>query len=167
MVTAAKYRVKMLCSAALIGLTLASATAGCSRLTDQQGYLSDPVLTKNIMPKVDNRQSVIGTLGQPSIAGTFDESVYYYVTRQTEQFAFFTPDPTEHTVMAIYFDDKDNVDRVEYFGLDDIKKVRYADDKTPTRGREMGFLEQLFGNIGRFSGAPGGPGGGGPGGPPP
>lgn len=168
MVTAMVNRAKVLAGALVWSMVLAGATSGCSRLKDQQGYLSDPVLVANIMPKIDNRQSVIGTLGQPSIAGTFDPSVYYYVTRQTEQFAFFTPKPVEHTVMAVYFDDRDNVERVEYYGIEDVEKVKFADDKTPTRGREMGFLEQLFGNIGRFSGAPGGPGGGpgGPGGPP-
>lgn len=138
--------------------------SGCSRLKDQQGYLADPVLVENIAPQIDNRQSVEATLGQPSIAGTFDDKVYYYVTSNTEQFAFFTPDPTSHKVMAVHFDEKDNVDRIEYFGLDDIASVNLEDDKTPTRGREMGFFEQLFGNIGRFSGAPGGAGG--PGGPP-
>jgi len=138
---------------------------GCTGLQDQVGYLADPVLVQNIAPNVDNRQSVEATLGRPSVAGTFDQSVYYYVTRQTEQFAFFTPKPTEHKVMAVYFDARDNVDRVEYFGIEEVASVDLEDEKTPTRGREMGFFEQLFGNIGRFSGAPGaGPGG--PGGPP-
>ncbi|MEM9878795.1 MAG: outer membrane protein assembly factor BamE, partial [Pseudomonadota bacterium] len=76
--------------------------------------------------------------------------------------AFFTPKPTEHKVMAVYFDDRDNVDRVEYFGIEDVAAVDLQGDKTPTRGREMGFFEQLFGNIGRFSGAPVGAGQGGP-----
>lgn len=145
---------------AVITLGGALLLGGCSRLKDQQGYLADPVLVNNIAPRIDNRQSVEATLGQPSIAGTFDEKVYYYVTSNTEQFAFFTPDPTSHKVMAIYFDEKDNVDRIEYFGMEDIASVNPENDKTPTRGREMGFFEQLFGNIGRFSGAPGGGGGG-------
>ncbi|MEM9288751.1 MAG: outer membrane protein assembly factor BamE [Pseudomonadota bacterium] len=164
MVTAEKNHFMRRLMITVAALGVATSAAGCSRLKDQQGYLADPVLVENIMPKVDNRQSVEATLGQPSIAGTFDKSVYYYVTRQTEQFAFFTPDPKEHSVMAIHFDAKDNVERIEYYGLEDVASVSFADDKTPTRGREMGFLEQLFGNIGRFSGAPGGPGG--PGGPP-
>lgn len=147
---------RMIAIGALCGLVLVS---GCSRIKDQQGYLADPILVANIAPKIDNRQSVELTLGQPSIAGTFDASVYYYVTRQTEQFAFLTPAPIDHKVMAVYFDKNDNVERVEYFGLDDVASVNVEDDTTPTRGREMGFVEQMFGNIGRFSGAPGGGGG--------
>lgn len=160
MVTDAKLLSRLAYHAAIITLGGTLLLGGCSRLKDQAGYLADPVLVENIAPQIDNRQSVIATLGQPSIAGTFDESVYYYVTSNTEQFAFFTPDPTSHTVMAVHFDEKDNVDRIEYFGLEDIASVDPENDKTPTRGREMGFFEQLFGNIGRFSGAPGGAGGG-------
>jgi hypothetical protein len=47
-----------------------------------------------------------------------------------------------------------------------VDKVVFLDpngNKTPTLGRERGFLEDLFGNIGQVGG--GLPGGGGPGGP--
>lgn len=161
MVTPADTSKQMRAATIAIALGVSLLATGCSRLKDQQGYLADPILVENIAPQIDNRQSVVATLGQPSIAGTYDESVYYYVTSQTEQFAFFTPDPTVHNVMAVYFDEKDNVERIEYYGLEDIASVNLEDDKTPTRGREMGFFEQLFGNIGRFSGAPGGGGAGG------
>ena len=47
-------------------------------------------------------------------------------------------------------------------GIDEVVYLRPEGDKTQTLGRERGFLEDLFGNIGQVGAA--GPGGG-PGGP--
>jgi hypothetical protein len=38
---------------------------------------------------------------------------------------------------------------VERFGVERGRVVPYSADKTPTRGRELSILEQLFGSIGR------------------
>ena len=64
--------------------------------------------------------------------------------------------------MAVRFDETGNVATVERSGVDKVVYLRPNGDKTPTLGRERGFLEDLFGNIGQV-GAGGGPGGVGPG----
>ena len=66
--------------------------------------------------------------------------------------------------MAVKFDEAGNVTSVERTGLDQVVFLRPEGDKTPTLGRERGFLEDLFGNIGQVGGL-GPAGGGGPGGP--
>jgi hypothetical protein len=35
--------------------------------------------------------------------------------------------------------------------LDDAQQIVPVDDTTPTLGRELGLLQQLLGNIGRFN----------------
>ena len=66
-------------------------------------------------------------------------------------------------MLAVRFDDAGNVESVERSGIDQVVFLQPDGDKTPTLGRERGFLEDLFGNIGQVGGL-GAPGGGGTGG---
>jgi len=136
----------MLCA----GLVL----AGCARISDRQGYLADPVLIAAIQPGLDNRDSVTGTLGRPTFVGQFDQRDWYYVSRNTRQLAFAMPRPTEQTVLHIRFDESGNVASVERTGLERVASITPTGDKTPTLGRDKGFFEELFGNIGAV-GVPG------------
>ena len=57
---------------------------------------------------------------------------------------------TERQVMVVRFDGE-TVSAVDKYGLERGRIVAYNDNATPTRGRELGVLEQIFGNIGRAS----------------
>ena len=43
------------------------------------------------------------------------------------------------------------VKEIKRYGLKDGKQIAFVDRETPTRGKEMTVLEQLFGNLGRFN----------------
>jgi hypothetical protein len=34
--------------------------------------------------------------------------------------------------------------------MDDARQIEMVDRRTPTAGNELGFLRQIFGNLGRF-----------------
>ncbi len=62
------------------------------------------------------------------------------------------------------------VSAVDHKGLKDAENITPAPGATPAPGRELSFLEQIIGNLGRFSGGGGGGGettGGGSNGPSP
>src|SRR3546814_4552278 len=88
---------------AAITLTLAAVAAtasGCARVRNHQGYVADTTLVQSIQPGVDNRDSVMKTLGRPSFEAEFDKNAWYYVSRETRQFGFNRPKPRrseEHT----------------------------------------------------------------------
>jgi outer membrane protein assembly factor BamE (lipoprotein component of BamABCDE complex) len=140
-------RVLMVVAAAL----LASA---CTRIPNNIGYIVDEQLATSIQPGVDNKQSVQATLGRPSFGGGFDDRQWYYVSRQTKQYAFLKPKPSLQSIIIVNFDAQGNVAGVERRGLEKVANIDPVDDKTPTLGRETGILEDLFGNIGRFGSAP-------------
>lgn len=134
---------------------------GCTSIRDHRGYIMDPALTSAIQPGIDNRQSVEGTLGQPSFASDFGAPVWYYVSSTTEQRVFGKPQTEKHQVLRVAFDPAGNVSAVETRGLDAIHKINPDGDSTRTMGRDSSFFEDLFGNIGTVgSGAntPSGPG---------
>jgi outer membrane protein assembly factor BamE (lipoprotein component of BamABCDE complex) len=154
-----------------IALTLALAgtalvLSGCSRIRTHQGYLVDNLLVDSIQPGIDNRDSVEGTLGHPTFVSQFGNQDWYYVGRDMKQLAFANPHPTAQTILRVRFDPAGNVVGIDKRGLEQVVNISPKDAKTPTLGRNRGFFEEIFGNIGAVgaAGAGGGaaPGGAGP-----
>jgi outer membrane protein assembly factor BamE (lipoprotein component of BamABCDE complex) len=132
-----------------LALVLAGAMlAGCTSIADHQGYVLDEPLITAIQPGVDNRDSVLGTLGRPTFVGQFDERDWYYVARETRQLAFNMPKPHDNDVIHIRFDQAGNVERVDRTGMELVVRINPSSEETPTLGRERSLLEELFGNIG-------------------
>jgi len=147
---------------AVVVLGAAALLPACTAIRESRGYITDPLLADVVQPGIDNQRSVEGALGRPTFTSQFGEPTWYYVSSVTGQRPFTRPKIRQHSVLAVRFDAAGNVVEVERSGVD---KVAYLDpdgDKTPTLGRERGFLEDLFGNIGQVGGvgAPGGAPGG-------
>lgn len=146
----------------LAGLAVAAiAVSGCSRIQQNQGYLVDETLVTSIQPGVDNRDSVAKTLGRPTFSAQFDSGEWYYVSRNTGQYAFAKPKVMTQSILVVSFDTAGNVTKVERRGMEQIASIDPEKDTTPTLGRETGFFEDLFGNIGQVGagGIGGGPNG--------
>lgn len=143
-------------------VALAALAAGCSSIRDHRGYISEPALVQSIQPGIDNKTSVEGTLGRPTFASQFGEETWYYISSTTMQKPFTRPKIRQHAVLTIRFDESGNVRVAEQSNVDRVAYFNPEGDKTPTLGKERGFLEDLFGNIGQvgsFGGAGGGAGG--------
>ncbi|WP_126173202.1 outer membrane protein assembly factor BamE [Altericroceibacterium xinjiangense] len=140
---------------------LAVLAAGCTSIRMHRGYVADETLLRSVQPGIDNRESVEGTLGRPSFTSQFGQPTWYYVSSFTNQRPFSTPEIVAHTVLAVQFDQAGNVVSAERSGLDQVVRLNPDSAKTPTLGRERGFLKDLFGNIGQV-GAAGMGGGAGP-----
>lgn len=137
--------------AATLGLLLA---AGCAPLKSHQGYIVDADLVNSIQPGVDNRQSVLATLGHPSFASQFNQGDWYYVSRDSRNYAFNSPKVREQLTMQISFDAAGNVTAIRKSGAEQVASINPSNKATPTLGRKRGFFQDLFGNIGAV-GAPG------------
>lgn len=140
---------------------VALAAAGCSRIQQNQGYLIDETLLTSVQPGIDNRDSVTKTLGRPTFTAQFDAGEWYYVSRNTGQYAFAQPKVLNQSVLIVFFDKGGTVTKVERRGLEQVARITPEKDKTPTLGRETGLLQDLFGNIGSVGAGGGSPSGGG------
>ena len=126
-------------------------TGGCAKTVNQRGYLFDDEVVDEIRPGIDNRSSVTAALGTPTMTATFDEETWYYVAQTKENIAFFRPKTTDQRILVVGFNDRGDVSSIDQLGLDATSEIDFVDKKTPTRGKELGFFEQIFSNIGRFS----------------
>ena len=131
---------------------LSVALAGCSARIDSRGNLPDPENLSQIKAGQSSREDVSQLLGSPSTVGNFTGETWYYISNRTETTAFFAPTVEERQVVMVRFDDQGKVADLKTLGLEDGKTVEIVDRVTPTSGNEFTFLQQIFGNLGRFNG---------------
>jgi outer membrane protein assembly factor BamE (lipoprotein component of BamABCDE complex) len=135
---------------------LALAVIGCTPRVDTRGNLPDPEVLADIKPGQQSRDEVAEILGSPSTVAAFDEETWYYISKRTETFAFFEPEINDRQVVIVRFDAKGVVSELKYLGLEDGRVVNLVDRETHTAGNEVTFLQQIFGNVGRFNSGGGG-----------
>ena len=124
---------------------------GCIATVDQRGNLPEPDKFAQIRPGTTTREQVAKILGTPSSTGVFDDKNWYYISRRTKQVAFFDPDVLDQQVYIVNFDATGVVRGVDHKDLKDGRDIDPAPGATPAPGRELTFLEQVLGNIGRFN----------------
>jgi outer membrane protein assembly factor BamE (lipoprotein component of BamABCDE complex) len=134
---------------ALVVLLGAAALSACTPVVDRRGFLADESQTAAFAAGIDNKETVLTRMGNPSQTGVFDEQTWYYISSVQNQTAFYRPRTTERSITAISFDETDKVAGVRTFSLQDGRVIAYDNRRTPTRGREVTFLEQIFGSVGR------------------
>lgn len=135
---------------AALGVACAAAVmlGGCTKLRSHQGYITDADLINSVQAGVDNRDSVRSTLGTPTFVGQFDENEWFYLGRDSRNFAYNRPNPVDQTVIRVRFDQAGNVTAVTREGMENVVAINPTDRKTPTLGRDRSFFQDLFGNIG-------------------
>jgi outer membrane protein assembly factor BamE (lipoprotein component of BamABCDE complex) len=159
----AQIRIAVLAISAIVIL-------GCTPVVNTRGYLPDPIGEASIKLGTDTKTTIQQRLGDPSTQATFNGDAWYYISSVEKQVAFFDATTTTRSVLAIHFDKDGKVVDIHHYGLKDGHVVAFETRETPARGRELGFLQQLFnatpgvpiGTQGQGQGQPGqGPPGGG------
>jgi outer membrane protein assembly factor BamE (lipoprotein component of BamABCDE complex) len=145
--TSRRLRIALLGS--LCGLALVA--SACSGKFDARGNEPDPDKVLAVHPGIDSRQQVAQLLGTPSTTSTFDPNTWYYISKRTEQYAFFDPDIIDQEVLVVKFDDGGLVSDMYIYGVEDGRIVEPVERTTPTYGQELTLMQQLIGNFGRFN----------------
>ena len=140
-------RVAGLVLAAIIGGGL----SGCAAEVKNHGYAPDDELLAEITAGTDTRGSVRRKIGRPSTTGVFTESGWYYVATTVEHYMYYQPKVTDRRVVAVQFDADDVVAAVNVYGLEDGRIIDLQTRTTPTHGRQLTILQQLFGNFGKLT----------------
>ena len=147
----------MALTAMLSALTL---TGACVPLRSHQGYIIDVDLVNSVQPGVDNRSSVLKTLGKPSLASQFNTGDWYYIARDSRNLAYRNPKAASQFTLKISFTKDGVVSAITRSGTDQVASITPYGKTTPTLGRKRSFFEELFGNIGAVGTAGAGRGGG-------
>ena len=127
--------------------------SGCQSRIDVRGNLPNPDLLQDIEVGHITKNEVAELLGTPSSVAPFSSNTWYYISERIETVAFFEPEVLQRRVIVIKFDDKGVARTLNSYGLEDARRIQMVERTTPTSGRELTILKQLFGNLGRFEGA--------------
>ncbi len=132
---------------AVLGLILVA----CAPRVDTRGHVTDPDALRELAVGIHDQSDVKGMLGSPSAISTFGDEVWYYIGERTERIAFFKPEVLERQIVAIRFGDDGMVKEIVDYDKNDGREVKLVKRQTPTQGNETTLLQELFGNLGRFT----------------
>jgi outer membrane protein assembly factor BamE (lipoprotein component of BamABCDE complex) len=135
----------------VIAAALASATVACAPRKMNRGHIPPISQLEKLKVGKHSKEYVRGILGRPSTVGTFDKDVWYYIGRRLEKWAFFKDHILEQQIVAIYFDPKGTIEHIQTYDKNDSREIEIVKDTTATSGHELGVLEQIIGNLGRFN----------------
>ncbi|MGC2523199.1 MAG: outer membrane protein assembly factor BamE [Stellaceae bacterium] len=142
-------------STLLVAIAAGAALSGCATTVEQRGNLPPPEEMAQIHPGKTTKDQVIKILGTPSSVSVFNDKDWYYISSRTGQFSFLDPKVLDQQVYVVDFNDDGVVRGIDHKTLVDGKEVVPVARATPAPGRELTFLEQLLGNLGKFNGSGG------------
>lgn len=145
--------------ALLFAAAMTLSVNACAPRVAEHGYVFDERDLKALQPGVTTQAQVENLMGTPSTSSIIQGEAWFYIRSTIETVTFYPPEEVSRRVVAIHFDEQQVVNDVAYYALEDGKVINFVSRKTPTRGKELTFLQQLFGNIGKFNN-PGAGGGG-------
>jgi outer membrane protein assembly factor BamE (lipoprotein component of BamABCDE complex) len=128
-------------------LLVCGSLVACAPTTQVHGYMPPPADVARIRPGFDDVGSVEEILGRPSSNGVLRDSAWYYVRTVVESFTYHAPEVVDRSVLAIHFDNRGVVRDIRRYGLEHGRIIDLETRTTDTGGRELGVLEQLFGNL--------------------
>jgi outer membrane protein assembly factor BamE (lipoprotein component of BamABCDE complex) len=126
-----------------------------------RGNRVDSDQLKELVPGTSTRADATSLLGSPTAKATFDDNTWIYIGETTRTRVARTPGILQQDVVVLSFDAGGVLRGVKKLNQDDGMDVAVVSRATPSPGSEASFMQQLLGNVGKFStgGVPGGSGG--------
>ncbi|MEM6941066.1 MAG: outer membrane protein assembly factor BamE [Pseudomonadota bacterium] len=148
-----RRRSDSMCRAArpLLVAVMCLGMAACSPQFRNHGYIPPEEALQEISVGEDTRETVATKVGVPASSGVLNDSGYYYVRMRTRTIGPLPTQEIDRQVVAISFSEAGVVQNVERFGLERGQVVPLSRRVTDSAVRDNTFLQQLLGNIGRFS----------------
>ena len=145
-----------------IGLVMSLATglSACG----MPGFLSFPPQARGnkvdadelaqLVPGTSTRKDVTAVLGTPTARATFDDNEWIYIGQTTRPVIAGTQEVRDQQVYVFSFDQGGVLRGIEHRTAKDSEPVQVVSRTTPSPGSSASFMQQLLGNVGKFS--PGG-----------
>ncbi len=152
-------------TACLLFVSLLGACSVIQASPQVRGNRVDAAQLKDLVPGTSTRVDVTSLIGSPTAKAAFDDNTWIYISEVTQPRVGRIQGVKSQDVVEMTFDDAGLLRSIKHMNEADAKPVSVVARTTPSPGSESTFMQQLLGNVGRFSaaGLPGGAGGGGSG----
>ncbi len=139
-------------------LLTATLLSGCSFFEQPphlRGNAVDPDSLKDLVVGTSTRVDVNSLLGSPTAKAVFDDNTWLYISEVTQPRIGRVQGINSQAVIVMNFDQSGVLRGIKKLDQDDGKEVTVVSRATPSPGSDATFLQQLLGNVGKFT-----PGGG-------
>ena len=140
-------------------LLLLALVPACSIVATPRTYRGNKVdadQLKELVVGTSTKADVSALIGSPTARAAFDDNQWIYISEITRTRVGRTPGVIDQNVTVLSFTPAGVLEGVKQMDKDDGRDVDVVSRSTPSPGSEATFMQQLFGNIGRFSTSPGG-----------
>jgi outer membrane protein assembly factor BamE (lipoprotein component of BamABCDE complex) len=124
--------------------------AACAATFTNHGFVPREDELQALAVGTATRDTVAETVGRPPATGVLSEQAWIYSAYRVRNFTYRAPEVIEREVVAISFDDRGLVSNIERFGLEDGRVVTLSRRVTESSVRDLGFIRQILGNLGRL-----------------
>lgn len=142
----------MIRRAAPLAIACTMLLGACTPVTSYQGFQAVEANPKDVKIGVDTKSTVLERLGSPSAVAAFEPNMWFYISQVSDSVAFRSAQVRRRDIVTIAFNKEDEkVKAVNAYTLKDGHVIAMNGRTTPTRGRELSFIEQILGTIGEGS----------------
>ena len=124
--------------------------ASCTAVYRNHGYTPNDVSLSKILIGIDTRASIEEALGSPAISDLAENNSMYFISSRWEHYGISQPKPILRQIVAIKFDTSNMLANVSRYELSDGKVIVISRRITAGGAKEISFIKQLMGNVGRF-----------------
>lgn len=106
---------------------------------------------KQLVPGTTTQADATSLLGSPTAKGSFDPNSWFYISELTRPVIGGTQGVEQQAVVMLTFNSQGVLQHVQTLNQRDALSVPIVSRTTPSPGTEASFLQQLLGNVGRFT----------------
>ena len=150
--TSGRFKVKLLTLCLATALT--PAVAGCAIFTPiptERGIKIEAVDYDKLVPGTSTRADVASAIGSPTAHAMFDDNTWIYIGLITAPVPMAHPKIVHQQVVVLTFDQGGILRSRRLLDKSDAHDVAMASGSTPSPGSTTSFMQQLIGNVGRYS----------------
>lgn len=115
------------------------------------GNKIDPDQLKELVPGVSTKKDVTSLVGSPTTRATFDDNEWIYISETNYSRIGRLPGILKQDVTVMNFTPEGTLKGIRNLTQEDARDISVASGATPSPGSEASFLQQLLGNVGKYS----------------
>ncbi len=104
-----------------------------------------------LVPGISTRADVTAAIGSPTARASFNDDQWIYIGEVTRPVIAGTQQVLGQQVYVVSFDQAGVLRGIEHKTGKDSQPVQVVSRTTPSPGSSASFLQQLLGNVGKFS----------------
>ena len=103
---------------------------------------------KKIQVNTTNRNDLVKIFGEPSTKSSFDNDVWIYIERKiTNTHLFGRRELIVNNVLVLEIDQRGLLAKIDFYNIDDMKKINFDKDKTLLNYRKRSFVYDFLASM--------------------